>query len=79
MDSTVLVALISFAGTLAGTAGGILAAGKLTAFRLEQLEKKLDTQSRSVAKIPVLEEKIQNLNRRMAVFDREIPLYFDGN
>ena len=79
MNDAVLVALISFAGTLVGSAGGILAAGKLTAFRLAQLEEKLDTQSHSVAKIPVLEEKIQNLNRRIAVFDREVPYFYEAN
>jgi hypothetical protein len=70
MDSTIIVALISFAGTLIGTAGGILASGKLTAFRLEQLEKKLDNQSRTVSKIPVIEEKISNMNRRIFVLEQ---------
>ena len=35
MDNTVLVALIFFSGTLIGTLGGIIASGKLTAFRLK--------------------------------------------
>ena len=65
MDNTIIVALISFAGTLMGTVGGILASGKLTAFRLEQLEKKLDTQSKSVTKIPLVEERLQSLSRRV--------------
>lgn len=42
MDSTVIVASISFVGTLLGTIGGILAANKLTNYRIEQLEKKVD-------------------------------------
>ncbi len=79
MDSTIIVAIISFAGTLIGTAGGILAAGKLTAFRLEQLETKLDVQSRSVAKIPVIEEKISGLNRRVLLLEKESMPYLDGN
>lgn len=66
MDTTIIVALISFAGTLLGTGGGILASGKLTAYRLQQLETKLDKQSVSVAKIPVMEERMQNINRRIA-------------
>lgn len=79
MDNTIIVALISFAGTLMGTAGGILASGKLTAFRLEQLEKKLDTQSKSVAKIPIVEERLQSLNRRISILEREPQKsYFDG-
>lgn len=81
MNNTVIVALISFAGTLIGTAGGILAAGKLTAFRLEQLETKLDNQSRTVSKIPVIEEKIHSMNRRILMLEKDNPLFsdFDGN
>lgn len=79
MDNTIIVALISFAGTLMGTVGGILASGKLTAFRLEQLEKKLDTQSKSVTKIPLVEERLQSLSRRVSILEREPQKsYFDG-
>ena len=79
MDNTIIVALISFAGTLMGTVGGILASGKLTAFRLEQLEKKLDTQSKSVTKIPLVEERLQSLRRRVSILEREPQKsYFDG-
>ncbi len=79
MDTTIIVALISFAGTLMGTAGGILASSKLTAFRLEQLETKLDTQSRSVSKIPVIEEKIGGLTHRIALLEKDSLPYFDVN
>ena len=77
MDSTVLVALISFGGTLVGTLGGILASTKLTEFRLRQIETKLDKQGVSVAKIPVLEEKIQGINRRISLLENDSTPYFD--
>lgn len=41
MDSTIIVAIISFAGTLLGTIGGILASSKLTNYRLQELEEKV--------------------------------------
>ena len=41
MTDTILVALLSLAGTLIGTAGGILAANRLTNYRIEQLEKEV--------------------------------------
>ena len=42
MDLTSLaVAGMSLIGTLAGTFGGILVSNKLTAYRLEQLERKV--------------------------------------
>lgn len=77
MDSSIIVAIITFSGSVIGTAGGILAAGKLTAFRLEQLEKKLDVQSKTIAKIPVMEEKIHGINRRISILERDNSSYPD--
>ena len=71
MDSTVMVAIISFAGTLIGTAGGIIASGKLTQYRLEQLEKKVDSHTNATAKIPVIEEKIGNMNTRIKNLEKD--------
>ena len=71
MNSAVLVALISFAGTLLGTAGGIIASSKLTTYRLEQLERKVDAHAQVASKIPVIEEKIKTINRRIAKIERE--------
>lgn len=42
MDNTIVVALISFVGTCVGTIGGILATSKLTNYRLQQLEEKVN-------------------------------------
>lgn len=72
MDSTIIVAIISFAGTLIGTAGGIIASGKLTQYRLEQLEKKVDSHTGSTAKIPVIEEKIGNMNTRIRNLEKDV-------
>ena len=71
MSSTVLVALISFAGTLLGTAGGIIASSKLVNYRLEQLEKKVEAHSNATSRIPVIEEKIKVVNRRIAKLEHE--------
>lgn len=59
MDNTIAVALFSFAGTLVGTLGGILTSAKLTNYRIEQLEKKVDKHNNFAERIPVLEEKIK--------------------
>ena len=40
MEHDVLIALLSLAGTLTGTLGGILTSARLTNYRIEQLEKK---------------------------------------
>lgn len=71
MNSTIIVALISFAGTVVGTAGGIMASSKLTAYRIEQLEKKMEAQASVYSRVPVMEEKIKTINRRIAKLERE--------
>jgi hypothetical protein len=42
MTDVVVVALISLAGTGLGTFGGIITATRLSNYRIEQLEKKVD-------------------------------------
>ena len=78
MSSTVIVALISFAGTLFGTAGGILASSKLVNYRLEQLEKKVEAHSSITSRIPVIEEKIKIANKRITKLEHESVSDFCG-
>ena len=42
MDSTIMVGLLSLLGTLVGTLGGILASNKLTVYRIERLEDRVN-------------------------------------
>lgn len=58
MDSTIIVACISFLGTLLGTIGGIIASSKLTSFRLEQLEKKVEKHNSVVERTFMLEGRM---------------------
>lgn len=61
----VIVALIAFLGTAIGTLGGILASSKLTNYRIEQLEKKVDKHNGFAEKIPVAEQRITSLEKRV--------------
>ena len=65
MNGTVLTALFSLIGTLSGTFGGIIVSSKLTNYRIEQLEKKVDKHNGFGERIPVIEEQIKSLGRRM--------------
>lgn len=65
MTDTVIVALLSLIGTLAGTFAGIVTSSKLTAYRIEQLEKKVDKHNNFAERIPVIEEKIEVANHRI--------------
>lgn len=56
VDNSVLIALISFAGTFLGTLGGIITSNKLTTYRIEQLEKKVEKHNKVVERVYVLEK-----------------------
>jgi hypothetical protein len=66
MDSTILIAVLSFCGTLVGTFGGIVTSAKLTNYRIEQLEKKVEAHNNFATRIPLLEEKIKVEEHRIA-------------
>ena len=65
MSESVLVAIIALVGTLGGTFGGILTASKLTNYRIEQLEKKVEKHNNVI-------ERVYNLEKHEAVFEEEI-------
>ena len=54
----IVVAIIALAGTAIGSLGGILAANRLTNYRIEQLEKKVDKHNTVVERITVVEVKL---------------------
>lgn len=71
MNTEIIIALVSMAGTLLGTFGGIVTSSKLTSFRLEQLEQKVDRHNNFAQRMPVVEEKIKVLNHRIEDLERE--------
>lgn len=72
MDSNIIVAVISLIGTLGGSLGGILVSSKLTAFRLEQLEKRVAEHNNFALRMPVVEEQIKDITRRIEDAERII-------
>ena len=65
MEHDVLIALLSLAGTLTGPLGGILTSARLTNYRIEQLEKKVDRHNGFGERIPVPEERVPAVSHRM--------------
>lgn len=55
LDSTVIVGILSFMGVLIGTFSGIVTSTKLTVYRIEQLEKKVDKHNSIIERTAVLE------------------------
>ena len=58
MSETIIVGLLSLAGTVIGSLAGILTASKLTNFRIEQLEKKVDKHNSLVERTYKLEGRM---------------------
>lgn len=57
MSESVLVAILALLGTLGGTLGGILTANKLTNYRIEQLEKKVEKHNNVIERVYILEKE----------------------
>ena len=65
MANEIMVAVISGIGTLGGSLLGVIASSKLTLYRIEQLEKKVDKHNNVIERTFVLEEKIKAANHRI--------------
>lgn len=65
MTEVIIVAILSLVGTLIGTFGGIITANKLTTYRIEQLEKKVEKHNNVI-------ERVFELEKHEAVIDEEI-------
>ena len=59
------VSILSVASSFVATFGGILVSGKLTSYRIEQLEKKVEKLADINEKVLLLEEKINNARQRL--------------
>lgn len=65
MSETIIVAILSLIGTLAGSLLGIVAANKLVIYRIEQLEKKVEKHNNVL-------ERVYDLEKSEAVIKEEI-------
>jgi hypothetical protein len=65
LDNTIVVALLSCAGTLIGSLAGIMATAKMTAFRLEQLEKKVEKHNNLVERMVAVEQSAKSAHLRI--------------
>ena len=66
MPETIIVALISLAGTAIGSVAGILTANKLTVYRIEQLEKKVDKHNNMIERTYKLEGRMDEVEHDIA-------------
>lgn len=70
MTSEIIVALLSLAGTLLGSIAGIMASNKLTLYRIEQLEKKVDKHNNLIERTYKLEERQTVLEEKVSQLEQ---------
>ena len=71
MENETIITALSLIGTLTGSFGGILVSSKLTNYRIEQLEKKVDKHNNFAERLPVIEEKLKDHDRRLSEVEHE--------
>ncbi len=71
MNTEITVSLISFLGTLLGTLGGIIASGRLTVYRISQLEKKVEKHNNLVERMVKVENSVKSAHHRIDELRRE--------
>ena len=79
MEPEIVVSLITLLGSALGTFGGIFVNSKLTAYRIEQLEKKQDKHNAVIERTYKLEEesalqeeKIKSNEHRIEMLERKL-------
>jgi hypothetical protein len=68
MSDTIIVAILSFAGTLIGSFSGM----KLMSYRIEQLEKKVEKHNNFAARMPVVENDIEHMKEEIEFIEGKI-------
>ncbi len=64
MQPEIVVGVLSLLGTLIGSVTGIMTANKLTVYRIEQLEKKVDKHNCLVERMTIVEQKLKDMEEK---------------
>ena len=69
---SIAIALIGLAGSALGSILGVLASAKLTSYRLEQLEKKVEVHNQVIDRVYKLEERTELQEEKIKVANHRI-------
>jgi len=72
MGPEIIIALIGLAGSVIGSFAGIMVSAKLTTYRLEQLEKKVEKHNNIVERTYKLEEQNSVRDEKLKVANHRI-------
>ena len=68
----IIVALIGLAGSAIGSIIGVIASARLTSYRLEQLEKKVEVHNQVIDRVYKLEERTELQEEKIKVSNHRI-------
>ena len=72
LSEQIILAVLSFAGTLLGSLAGVCATSKLSNYRIEQLEKKVDKHNNLIERVYLIEQHEAVLENRLKTADHRI-------
>lgn len=71
MTSEILIAILGFFGTASGSLIGAFTSSRLTNYRLEQLEKKVDNMNNISERISIVEQRVNSNEQRIEKIESE--------
>ena len=72
MQGEIMVAILSACGTLIGSVGGIMTSNKLTGYRIEQLEKKVEKHNNLIERMYKCEDRLNIIDHDIAELKNEV-------
>lgn len=72
VSTEIVIALLSLIGTAIGSGTGVIASSRLTNYRIQQLEKKVEKHNSVVERMAVAEKEIRVANHRIEDLERKI-------
>lgn len=72
MDSSIVVAILALVGTLVGSLAGIMTANKLTNYRIDELEKKVEKHNAVVERVALIEQTVDSQWKRFDELKAEL-------
>lgn len=72
MSDTIIVAVLSLAGTMLGSLSGVVVSSKLTTYRIEQLEKKVQAHNNFDIRLHTLDTEVEVIHEQIKVANHRI-------
>ena len=72
MSNEIIIALLSLVGTVIGSGLGVIASSRLTNYRIQQLEKKVEKHNSVVERMAVADKEIRVANHRIEDLERKM-------